>query len=106
MSLPPTIYTSQSQLDGTVAGMIVTAVVAALALVMLIGLVYRANSHPAVRRPGVPPPEDAHRPVPAAQPRDVVRGQPASPAPPAAASSPAPGSEPAASWLVGEPHHR
>jgi hypothetical protein len=51
MSPPPTIYTPPSELDGTVTGMILTAVVAALALALLIGLVYWANSHPEVRRP-------------------------------------------------------
>jgi hypothetical protein len=105
MSLPPTVYTTQSQLDGTVTGMIITAVVAALALVMLIGLVYRANSHPAVRRPMTQRPDDGHRPVPVAQPRIVVPGQPVSPPPPSAASSPARDPEAAASWVADGPQH-
>jgi hypothetical protein len=74
MSPPPTIYTPPSELDGTVAGMIITAVVAGLALVMLIGLVYWANKYPAVSKPEAQRPRDARRPGPAAEPRSVVPG--------------------------------
>jgi hypothetical protein len=74
MSPPPTIYTPPSELDGTVAGMIITAVVAGLALVMLIGLVYWANKYPAGRKPKAQRPRNAQRPVPTAEPRSVVPG--------------------------------
>jgi hypothetical protein len=63
MSLPPTITTSPSQLDGTVAGLVITAVVAALGLVMLIGLVYWADSHPANRKPPAQRPGKARSPA-------------------------------------------
>jgi hypothetical protein len=51
MSPPPTIYTTPAELDGTLTGIIITAVVAALGLVMLVGLVYWANRHPDARKP-------------------------------------------------------
>ncbi len=47
--MTPTMHTSPTQLDGTVAGMIVTAIVAALGLVVLIGMVFWAANHPDVR---------------------------------------------------------
>jgi hypothetical protein len=104
MSLPPAIYTSPSRMDGTVTGLIVTAVVAALALVMLIGLVYWADSHPAAGPPTARWPGTTDRPVPAAEPRSVVPGPgtPGSP-PPRASAAPARDPEPAVSRLVG-PH--
>jgi hypothetical protein len=74
MSLPPTIYTSPAGMDGTVTGMIVTAVVAALALVMLIGLIYRASSHPDVRPRAMRSPGTAPRAVPPAEPRSGLAG--------------------------------
>jgi predicted lipid-binding transport protein (Tim44 family) len=72
MSPPPTIYTPPSELDGTVAGMVITAVVASLALVMLIGMVYWANSHPDFRVPRAQRPAQARRPVQAAHPPSVA----------------------------------
>jgi hypothetical protein len=74
MSPPPTIYTPQSELDGTVAGMIITAVVAALALALLIGLVYWANQHPEPSMPKARQPQGAPRPVQAAEPPGAVPG--------------------------------
>jgi hypothetical protein len=71
MSPPPTIYTTPSELDGTVAGMIITAVVAVITLAILIGLVYWADSHPTARTPKAQRPEKAHRPVQTADPRSV-----------------------------------
>jgi hypothetical protein len=71
MSPPPTIYTPESELDGTVAGMIITAVVAALALALLIGLVYWANNHPEATRPKARQPQSAPRPARAAEPPAV-----------------------------------
>jgi hypothetical protein len=111
MSPPPTIYTPQSELDGTVAGMIITAVVAALALALLIGLVYWANKHPEVRKPNARQPESAHRPVQSAEPRGAVPGPvtPGSP-PPRASAAPTPAQarepEPAASRPVHGLHRR
>lgn len=98
MSPPPTIYTPQSELDGTVTGMIVTAVVAALALAFLIGLVYWANKHPEVRKPKGQLPESAHRPVQPEARRGAVPGPrtPGSPARASAASSPASARDPEA----------
>jgi hypothetical protein len=88
MSPPPTIYTPQSELDGTVAGMIITAVVAALALALLIGLVYRANNHPEARRPKARQPQSAPRPVRAAAPPGAVPGPGTPDSPPQRASAP------------------
>ena len=88
MSPPPTVYTPPSELDGTVAGMIITAVVAALALGMLIGLVYWANSHPTARKPEGLRPGSAHRHARASGPRSAVPG--------AAKSATAPPQAPAA----------
>jgi hypothetical protein len=51
MSQPPTINTTPAELNGTITGMIITAIVAAVSLVVLIGLVYWANKHPDVKQP-------------------------------------------------------
>jgi hypothetical protein len=51
MSQPPTINTTPAELNGTITGMIITAIVAAVSLVVLIGLVYWANKHPDVQQP-------------------------------------------------------
>jgi hypothetical protein len=109
MSPPPTIYTPQSELDGTTAGMIITAVIAALALALLIGLVYRASNHPEARKPAARQPQSAHRPVQAPQPPGTTPapGTPGShpqraPAPSPTARDP----EPAASGPVHGLHQR
>jgi hypothetical protein len=107
MSPPPTIYTPPSELDGTVTGMIITAVVAALALALLIGLVYRANNHPEYREPKAQQPKNAHRPAPTAEPRSMVPGPEiprSAPLRASAASSPAQPPEPADSQLADMPH--
>jgi hypothetical protein len=71
MTSPPTMYTSPAQLDGTVTGMIVTVIVAALGLAVLIGMVFWAASHPQVRQPpGSPRRRDAPGP---ARPGQAVR---------------------------------
>jgi predicted lipid-binding transport protein (Tim44 family) len=111
MSPPPTIYTPPSELDGTIAGMIVLAVVAALALMLLLGLVYWANNHPTPRKPKAQRPGKAHQPAPTASPRNIVpgHGKPGSGPPRASAASSAaqaPDPEPAASRLADGPHHR
>jgi hypothetical protein len=87
MSPPPTIYTPPSELDGTLAGIIVTAVVASLALVMLIGMVYWADSHPDTRKPKALRSEEAQRPLQTAHPPSVTLSpeQPGSTPPPASA---------------------
>jgi hypothetical protein len=107
MSPPPTIYTPQSELDGTVAGMIVTAVVAAAALALLIGLVYWANKHPGVRKPKAQQPQGAHRPVQAAAARGAVPAPDTPGSPPPRASAPsstqAQAAEPAVSMVADEP---
>jgi hypothetical protein len=74
MSPPPTIYTPPSELDGTIAGIVITAVVATLGVVILIGMVYRANSHPAIRTHRAPERRETQRPMPAAEPRSAVAG--------------------------------
>lgn len=111
MSPPPTIYTTPSELDGTVAGMIITAVVAVITLAILIGLVYWADSHPTARTPKAQRPEKAHRPVQTADPRSVGPSpeKPGS-APPrasvASSSAQAQGPEQTVSQLADGPHHR
>jgi hypothetical protein len=108
MSPPPTIYTPPSELDGTVTGVIITAVVAALALALLIGLVYWANNHPEVRKPGAQQPENGHRPAPTAEPRSTVPGPEVpsrSPLRASAESSPAQARESADSQPVDMPRH-
>ena len=52
----PAMYTSQAHLDGTVAGMIVTVIVAVLGLVILIGVIFWAANHPDVKPPQGPQP--------------------------------------------------
>jgi hypothetical protein len=110
MSPPPTIYTPQSELDGTVAGMIITAVVAALALALLIGLVYWANNHPEASRPKGQQPQSAPRPVQAAEPPGAVPGPGTPGSSPQRASAPsstqAQGPEPAVSMVADEPPRR
>jgi len=86
------INTPPSELDGTVAGIFITAIVATLGLVILLGMVYWANSHPDVRKPKAQQPGKAHRPVRTADPRRAVPSpkKPGSTSPRAsAASSPA-----------------
>lgn len=46
MTQTPTMYTSPTQLDGTLTGIILTAVVAVLGLAILIGLVFWAAKQP------------------------------------------------------------
>jgi hypothetical protein len=65
------INTPPSELDGTAAGIVITAIVATLGLVILLGMVYWANSHPDVRKPKAGRPGKAHRPV-TAEPRRAV----------------------------------
>src|SRR5438067_1169722 len=47
---PPEIRTSNTELLGTTAGIILTAVVAVLCLAALLGAVFWANAHPDTRR--------------------------------------------------------
>jgi hypothetical protein len=72
MTLPPTISTSQAGMDGTTSGMIITAIVSLLALLVLIGMVYRASSHPDVRPPATRWPDGDG---PAAEPTGAVPGR-------------------------------
>jgi len=51
MTVTPIMYTSPNQLDGTITGMIVTVIVAALGLVILIGVVFWAANHPDIKPP-------------------------------------------------------
>jgi hypothetical protein len=88
--------------------MIVAAVVAALALALLIGLVQWANKHPEARKPKAQQPEGAHRPVrAAAAPRGAVPAPDTPGSPPPRASAPsstqAQGPEPAAAMVTDEP---
>ena len=46
MTPTPSMYTSPTQLDGTIAGIIVTVIVAVLGLAILIGMVFWAARHP------------------------------------------------------------
>jgi hypothetical protein len=55
MTPTPTMYTSPTQLDGTITGMIVTVIVATLGLVILIGVVFWAAN-----RPDIKPPKGSH----------------------------------------------
>jgi hypothetical protein len=47
---PPAIKTSHTELLGTTAGLILTAVVAVAGLVVMIGAVFLADTHPGTRR--------------------------------------------------------
>lgn len=49
---PPAIRTSHTELLGTTAGLILTAVVAVVGLAVLIGAVFVADAHPGIRRRG------------------------------------------------------
>jgi hypothetical protein len=55
MSPPPTIYTPPSELDRTIAGIVIT-------------------SHPAIRTHRAPERPETQRPMPAAEPRSAVAG--------------------------------
>jgi hypothetical protein len=73
MSQPPTINTTPAELNGTITGMIITAIVAAVSLVVLIGLVYWANNHPEVKAPSAPRrPGTVHGTVQTAAPRIIA----------------------------------
>ena len=61
MTPTPSIYTSPTQLDGTITGMIVTVIAATLGLVILIGVVFWAANHPDIKPPkGADPMRKAH----------------------------------------------
>jgi hypothetical protein len=73
MSRPPTIYTTPTELDGTTTGMILTAIVAAVGLVVLVGLVYWANKYPDVKRSRAQQrPGTVHGTIQTAAPRNVA----------------------------------
>lgn len=63
MTPTPAITTPPSEVDGTVAGIFITAIVATLGLVILLGMVFWANRHPEVKQPKAQRPGKAHRPV-------------------------------------------
>ncbi len=107
MTPTPAITTPPSEVDGTVAGIFITAIVATLGLVILLGMVFWANRHPEVRKPKAQRPGKAHRPVWTADPRNAVPGPGKSLRAPAA-SSPEQGQDPgpAVSRLVDGMHDR
>jgi hypothetical protein len=72
MTPTPAITTPPSEIDGTVAGIFITAIVATLGLVILLGMVFWANRRPEVRKPKAQRPGKAHRPVWTADPRNAV----------------------------------
>jgi hypothetical protein len=73
MSQPPTINTTPAELNGTITGMIITAIVAAVGLAVLIGLVYGPNNHPDVKQPRAQQrPETVHGTAQPAAPRTVA----------------------------------
>jgi hypothetical protein len=75
---PPEIRTSNAELVGTTAGIILTFVVATVALAILIGGVYWASAHPEYKRRGEPrrPPQEMAEPVLSGHERISVRPGP------------------------------
>jgi hypothetical protein len=73
MTPTPTMYTSPTQLDGTITGMIVTVIIATLGLVILIGVVFWAANHPDIKPPkGAHPMRKVHGAPPLADPHGVA----------------------------------
>lgn len=62
---PPEIRTSNAELLGTTAGIIVTVIVATAGLAVMLGMVYWAAAHPGYKRP-------AQQPRPQQAPPDSV----------------------------------
>lgn len=52
---PPELRTSNAELLGTTAGIIITFIVATIGLAVMLGMVYWAAAHPGYKRPAQPP---------------------------------------------------
>lgn len=75
---PPELRTSNAELLGTTAGIIITAIVASAGLAVMVGMVFWANAHPGYKRPGQPPRPQQRTAEPAVNEKQRISIQPQS----------------------------